>query len=247
MLNHELEKEVITLRVQNRYTALQLQNIQNEIEHFSAQYYSAIEDICISLAEIEGKMRLYDKKIAALTSATKKDVGGYNNIQPRESAVEKIKLDSIKNEPINLEDEVKNLYRSLIKIVHPDVSEEKLKASEYTMMVNKAYNERNYRQLLELDQIIRSGNATEAELRQQRNKLVDSTFEMKIQREDLLENPLYILSEQFADAEDDGVEMMQEVRAKLHQRVQNRKRDLRNKKLEYLETVGNIITTKENA
>lgn len=235
MLVHDLEKEIITLRVQNRYAALQLQNIQNEIEHFTTQYHSAIEDISLKLAEIEANIKLYDKKIAAVK--TKPADVGYNNIQPRS---EKMAEAIVPN--ANLELELKDLYRGLMKIVHPDVSEEKLKAAEYTMMVNKAYNERNYRQLVELDQIIRSGNATEAELRQQRNKLVDATFDLKMQREDLLENPIYLLSEEFANADDGGIAMIKAVRAKLEERVTERKRDLRGKRLEYLETISGLIT-----
>lgn len=243
MLNQDLEKEIITLRVQNRYAALQLQNIQDEIEHFSSQYYSAIEDICIELADIESKIKLYIRKNDALENVVSNNVGGYNNIQPRMEDSGLSELKNIKQPPRNLETEVKDLYRSLIKLVHPDVSEEKLKASEYTMMVNKAYNERNYRQLVELDQIIRSGNATEAELKAQRNKLIDATFEMKMQREDLLDNPLYILSEKFADAEDEGIALMQDVRSQLATKVGERKRVLRDIKIGYLEKMAEVITS----
>ena len=237
MLVRDIEKEIITLRVQNRYAALQLQNIQDEIDHFSAQYYTAIEDICLNLVEIENKISLYAKKIKAAQDGVCGDFG-YNHIQPRESQQE------VKDDRLSLEREVKDLYRSLIKLVHPDVSEEKLKAAEYTMMVNKAYNERNYRQLVELDQLIRRGDATEQELRQQRNRLIDSTFELKIQREDLLENPIYVLSEQFANAEDGGVAMITAVRVKLQERVTQKKRELMDAKLQYLELVGDMIAAK---
>lgn len=249
MLVQELEKEIISLRVQNRYAALQLQNIQDEIENFTNQYYSAIEDICIKLAEIEAGIKQYDAKIATvkqieITPKTASSDIGYNYIQPREENAESFSArPKLSNFAIELE--LKNLYRNLIKMVHPDVSEEKLKSAEYTMMVNKAYNERNYRQLVELDQLIRSGNASEAELKQQRNKLVDATFELKMQREDLLENPIYLLSQEFAEADDGGIAMLQDVRAKLDERILERKRDLRNVKLEYLETVAGLIT--ENA
>lgn len=249
MLVQELEKEIISLRVQNRYAALQLQNIQDEIENFTNQYYSAIEDICIKLAEIEAGIKQYDAKIATvkqieITPKTASSDIGYNYIQPREENAESFPArPKLSNFAIELE--LKNLYRNLIKMVHPDVSEEKLKSAEYTMMVNKAYNERNYRQLVELDQLIRSGNASEAELKQQRNKLVDATFELKMQREDLLENPIYLLSQEFAEADDGGIAMLQDVRAKLDERILERKRDLRNVKLEYLETVAGLIT--ENA
>jgi len=235
---NNLEKEIINLRVQNRYAALQLQNTQDEIEHFSAQYYSAIEDICIKLAEFENKISSYHKKIKTAQQDMESSDLGYNNIQPRQTQV--AKLESLK-EKISFEREVKSLYRSLIKLVHPDVSEEKLKADEYTLMVNKAYNERNYRQLVELDQLIRSGKATEHELRQQRNKLIDSTFELKMQREGLLENPIYLLSEKFAKADDGGVAMIVDVREKLQQRIADKKRELMDCKLQYLELVGELI------
>jgi hypothetical protein len=240
MVVNNLEKEIITLRVQNRYAALQLQNIQDEIEHFSAQYYSAIEDICLNLAEIEQKIRNYAKKISTAKDGVANNDIGYNNIQPRQIP-ETSQAKQPVEEKITLEREVKDLYRSLIKLVHPDVSEEKLRAAEYTMMVNKAYNERNYRQLVELDQLIRSGTASEQELRQQRNKLIDSTFELKMQREDLLDNPIYQLSEQFSNAEDGGVEMIQNVRIKLQERVEEKKRELMDIKLAYLELVGELI------
>jgi len=239
MLVSELEKEIITLRVQNRYAALKLQNIQDEIEHFSSQYYSAIEDICLNLAAIEGKIRAYESKIKTTKDKSLQEANaiGYNQIQPRPVEPQKDPLE----DKISFDREVKDLYRSLIKLVHPEVSEEKLKAAEYTMMVNKAYNERNYRQLVELDQLIRSGEATENELLQQRNKLIDSTFELKMQREDLLDNPIYKLSEKFANAADSGVEMIQEVRSNMLKRVSERKDALLNLKISYLELVGELI------
>jgi hypothetical protein len=243
----ELEKEIITLRVQNRYAALQLQNIHDEIENFTNQYYSAIEDICLKLAEIEAGIKQYDTKIATAKKieiypqTTSSDIG-YNYIQPREEKEIHLKTShSLSKFAVELE--LKDLYRSLIKIVHPDVSEEKLRSAEYAMMVNKAYNERNYRQLVELDQLIRRGNASLAELKLQRNKLVDATFELKMQREDLLDNPIYILAQEFAEADDGGISMLQDVRAKLDEKVSERKRDLRNLKLEYLETVAGLITS----
>ena len=244
-----LEKEIITLRVQNRYAALQLQNVQSEIEHFTTQYYSALEDICIQLADIESKVKRYDQKMQAVGEKVlevAQPEHGYGMIQPRDEpqnlfSGERILPVTKKEEQASLEIELKNLYRGLIKMVHPDVSEEKLMAADYTMMVNKAYNERNYRQLVELDHMIRAGNASDAELKQQRNKLVDATFDLKTQREDLLQNPLYLLSEEFAEAEDGGVEMIREVRAKLLEKVAVRKRDLREKKLAYLEKVSSLI------
>lgn len=241
MLVRELEKEIITLRVQNRYAALQLQNIQDEIEHFTAQYYSAVEDLCLQLAETDAKLRQYDAKILAAQKAERPapQDSGYD-IQPRPPRP-KLQLPQ-EDERITLEREVKNLYRGLIKLVHPDVSEEKLKAAEYTMMVNRAYNERNYRQLVELDQVIRSGNASEHELRQQRNKLIDTTFELKMQREDLFANPIYELCKKFEQAEDGGVAMIRAVRGNLEAKIAARKRDLMDKKLRYLECIGGLIT-----
>lgn len=232
----ELEKEVITLRVQNRYAALQLQNIQSEIEHFSAQYHSAVEDLCLKLAELEAKIKTYEQKIASITGeiANKNAFVGNVQIGLRQVA-------AVANAKIDIQTEVKNLYRSLIKIVHPDVSEEKLRAAEYTMMVNKAYNERNYQQLIELDQLIRSGNATEQELRLQRNKLIDATFELKMQREDLLENPLYVLSEAFAQADDGGLNMIAAARRELERRVESKKRELSEMRISYLERIGGLI------
>jgi hypothetical protein len=242
MLPNSLEKEIINLRVQNRYAALQLQNIQDEIEHFSAEYYSAIEDICIKLAEIENKINRYHKKIEVSEQGiTAVDIG-YNYIQPRQTEPAQAAQAQTVADKISFEREVKDLYRSLIKLVHPDVSEEKLKAAEYTMMVNKAYNERNYMQLVELDQLIRSGKATEHELRQQRNKLIDSTFELKMQREELLDNPIYQLSKKFAEVEDGGIAMITDVREKLQIRIADKKRELMDIKLQYLELVGEMIT-----
>lgn len=237
-----LEEEIINLRVQNRHASLQLKNLQEDIDNFMANYFEAVGDLCIELSDMDEKIKSYDARLAGevyvqqpvtdILDEVEDDFQnpGFNEIRPRETDLEK---------------EVKNLYRKLIKTIHPDISEDKLQAAEYTRLVNEAYNKRNYRQLVELEQLITSGKATERDLTRQRNQLIDATFELKQQREALLDNPIYDLKEQFESADDGGKSMILDIRISLEKRLAAKKRDLRAKKLEYLESISRKISAQQ--
>jgi hypothetical protein len=53
---------------------------------------------------------------------------------------------------------------------------------------------------------------------------------------------MYQLSEKFAQAEDGGISMLADVREKLQKRIAEKKRELMDIKLQYLELVGEMIT-----
>lgn len=225
----DLEEEIVNLRVQNRFAAIRLQNVHSEIDGFMKTYYEAVGDLCLKFSEIEDKQKIYKRKIKG---AAEEIVGtvvpvGMSQIRPRDEALDK---------------EVKNLYRKLIKITHPDVSEEKLKAAEYSRMVNEAYNQKNYEQLVKLDQLITSGNATKKDMVKQRNKLIDATFELKIQREQMLDNPMYKLMTRFRNEDDKGEKMIAKIRKNLEEKISTEKRALLSLKLEYLEKMQAQIT-----
>lgn len=226
----DLEEEIVNLRVQNRFAAIRLQNIHDEIDAFMKMYYEAVGDLCLKFSEIEEKQKIYRKKINGTEEETQRIFVPVGAQQPR-------------SRDESLEKEVKNLYRKLIKVTHPDVSEEKLKAAEYSRMVNEAYNQKNYEQLVKLDQLITSGNATKKDMVKQRNKLIDATFELKIQREQMLENPIYKLMTRFKEQDDNGKEMIAKIRKNLETKIATEKRTLMSLKLEYLEKIEARITT----
>ena len=233
----EVEEEIINLRVQNRHAATALQNIYTEIDGFMEEYYQKVGDLCMQISEIEEKQKKYKRKIRneidspiSVNESTQEPIGGYNQIRPRNDS----STDS-------MEKEAKALHRKLIKIIHPDVSEEKLKAAEYTRMVNEAYNQKNYTQLVKLDQLINSGNATERDLIKQRNNLIDATFDLKIQREQVVENPIYKLMLKFKSQTDGGNSMLGQIRKNLETKLAQEKRKFVDLKIEYLEKIQNKI------
>lgn len=241
MFNREIEEEIVNLRVQNREAAIRLQCLYDETDDFMKTYYDAVGDLCQKISETEEKQKEYKKKLsgevvdASREFDDKNFVGGYNGIRPRFEDTTKTKNNS-------MDKEVKTLHRKLIKIIHPDVSEEKLKAAEYTRMVNRAYNEKNYTQLVKLDQLINSGKATERDLIKQRNNLIDATFDLKIQREQVLENPLYKLMKKFNAESDNGKMFLKQIRKNLEVRATEEKRKLVELKLQYLEKMQDRIT-----
>ena len=231
---YDLEKEVIDLRVQNRYAAVRLQTIYSEMDHFMRKYYDKVGDLCLKIHEFEAKQKKYQIKIQADISADTPEnnyIAGFNEIRPRKDISEE-----------SIEKEAKALHRKLIKTIHPDVSEEKLKAAEYTRMVNEAYNQRNLTELVKLDQLRNSGQATERDLVKQRNNLIDATFDLKIQREQLADNPIYKLMQKFKSQDDEGKTMLEQIRKSLEARVKEEKGKLLNLKLEYLEKMKDKIT-----
>lgn len=232
----DIEEEIVNLRVQNRYAAVKLQGLYDEVDGFMERYYNEVGELCLKISEIEDKQKQYKRKIknnsaSPLFSEDSKTIIGYNEIRPRKEVAE-----------ISMDKEAKSLHRKLIKIIHPDVSEEKLKAAEYTRMVNEAYNQKNFTQLVQLDQIINSGKATERDLVKQRNKLIDATFDLKIQSEQVTETPVFKLMNKFKSQDDQGTKMLAQIRMNLEAKAKIEKSKLLDLKLEYLEKVKEKIT-----
>ncbi|PIR31772.1 MAG: hypothetical protein COV36_06985 [Alphaproteobacteria bacterium CG11_big_fil_rev_8_21_14_0_20_44_7] len=231
MSRRELEIEIVDLRLQNRYAALRLSNIQEDIDDFMAKYYEAVGDLCLEISTLESKYEGYSKKLRGEAPQISKIKTSETNfhILPRSEEV------------YSFEKEVKELYRKLVKITHPDVSTEKMMAAEYTRMVNEAYNEKNYRELLRLDQLINSGEATIKDLQQQKNQLVDSTHDLKAQYEQLKDSPMYVLRQKFAQEDDKGKSMIVSIRQGLKKRIAEEKRKLKALRIEYIESMGERI------
>ena len=222
----QLGNDIVNLRLQHRFAEIRLQNTQESLDKFMADYYSATTDLCQELAHLEDQIHDYELKF----------LGQYSlKFEPVDEKIIKVEPPKTRNQ------DLKGLYRRLMKTIHPDISDEKIAGAEYSRLVNEAYNSNNLRQLVKLDQLLSSRKLSEAELIRQKNLLIDSIFELKTQREQLKQSPAYKLRKKFINQEDGGKSMLAEIRGSLKQCTDEAKSRLMEMKITYLESMQRKI------
>jgi flagellar biosynthesis chaperone FliJ len=193
-----------------------LREVEDEIKLFLRDYYDEVGDAFAILEDLNHQIdRLEDKISDAYKSYSDKSVEpammqAFRHIQEQPMSIE-------------LEGEIKHIYRKLVKQHHPDragVSE----AQETISHINQAYNQKKLGTLLALD-VTQDQAHTVEDLETRYNDIVKATARVKRRTKTLLQSPAYALKMRVLDARLSGNDLIAGIHSHVrHQTEKARKR-----------------------
>lgn len=211
----DINQQIISLKYENKLLRVELGALKSDLEIFLAEYLDLVGDLSAELAVLEDK------------------INGCNN---KAGAAPIIATKAKMTRTDFFEQEVKSIYRKLVKQVHPDVCKN-MGAEQYVQKLSEAYNNTDLLGLLKLEQEICKQSEPLLMQRKTYNALVDANYELKLEIEELKNDPAYLLKCKFEHLGQLRQMAIAEVRASLRRKISDARQTLIAKKLDYLESV----------
>lgn len=213
MTKAELENEISTLRMQNRFAAIQYSALTDEIDNFFGDLQTKHGDLCRQILNLEREIMAYEVETKQKGASAKKS---------------KFLKEERSSNSLNV---------ILVTNLFPELPRADIEDAEYKRKVNKAYNESNFDRLLKMDEEMSNGKAKVEFLKKYKKLIIEVTKEIKFQHDEMENNQICkFVRKGKKDNE-------HESRDKLLRRIYSLKNQLIDSKISYLESLQKQITT----